>query len=488
MDDRYIITIYQKIPLNENIMIFKRVGVVVNVYINMEDEFNEVTYYDKDRRRVTVESMENPYTFVSDDAYCYGYPIALDDLKELYPCIEDDNELREQYLKDISEVVNIAYYDRDNDSVKILVTNEEIIKETETDELFRDFNITYDSLNETEDVTYSLKDFRKMVNLIKEEKYDILKEEILKLSNTIEKINEIEEDNIEEENSIEETIAITKEKNIEKSLDKLNNLIGLDNIKLEINKLLKYLIFRDKVNDKLNLEKPNLHMFFTGNPGTGKTTVARIVGEILYNMGYIEKNKVAEITPEKLIAGYVGQTAIKTNKFIKENKGGVIFIDEAYILAGKSQNYAGEALTEILKELEKNETVFIFAGYKDEMKDFMEMNPGLTSRIGYYLEYKDYTKEELYQIFEHKINNIGFKINDNLKSIIINHLSDAIDSKNFGNGRYIDKLVNKLILEHAINTEKINEEEELITLTENDWKEELKDSLVFKTKVKKIGF
>ena len=106
-------------------------------------------------------------------------------------------------------------------------------------------------------------------------------------------------------------------------------------------------------------------MFFTGNPGTGKTTVARIIGELLYKMGYLKNNNVIEITPKDLIAGYVGQTAIKTGELLKKNKGGLIFIDEAYILAGEANRFAGEALVEIIKELEKNETVFIFAGYKD---------------------------------------------------------------------------------------------------------------------------
>ena len=315
-----------------------------------------------------------------------------------------------------------------------------------------------------------------------------MKEELLRINDNIDTMEDliiVPKEEQEIECTEEET---TKIKNIDASLEKLNQLVGLDNIKLEVNKLLKYLIYINKVKDKVNLGNPNLHMFFTGNPGTGKTTVARIIGNILYNMGYIKKDKFTEITPEKIIAGYVGQTAIKTRDLLDENKGGVIFIDEAYILAGKAQQFAGEALTEILKELEKNETVFIFAGYVDEMREFMEMNPGLTSRIGYYLDYKDYTKEELYQIFEYKLNNIGLKANDNLKEIIINHLNEIINNKNFGNGRYIDKLVNKLLLEHAYNTETITDEASLLTLTENDWKEEVKDTLVFKTKSKKIGF
>ena len=487
MDDLYIVTLYQKIALNENIKVFRRLGVIANVYINLNDDFNEVTYYDNERKKVTVESMENPYCFVSDDIYCYGYPILIKELENMYPDIKDKEKLKEKYLTDISEVVNIAYYDKENDSIKILVTNEKTLKEHDEDELFREFNITYDSLNETEEVTYPLKDFKKMVKLVKKGEYQKLKEQILQLSEVIEEVN-TDIDEKQEKLLVEKALKKYRKENIDITLNKLNNLIGLDNIKLEINKLLKYLIFREKVNDTLNLETPNLHMFFTGNPGTGKTTVARIVGELLYEMGYINNNKVAEITPEKLIAGYVGQTAIKTAEFLKENRGGVIFIDEAYIFAGDAQKYAGEALTEILKELEKNETIFIFAGYKDEMTNFMQMNPGLTSRIGYYLEYKDYTKEQLYEIFKSKVTKIGFKVDDKLKEKIMNNLESAISNENFGNGRYIDKLINKIILEHAMNTEKYKRKKELITLTEKDWNESLEETLVFKKKTKKIGF
>ena len=488
MGEKFIVTLYQKIQLNENVIVFKRIGTIDNVLIDSNDDFQDITYYDKDRKRVTIECMNNPYTFVSDDAFCYGFPVTINTLKEIYPQKKDVTELKEAYLKDMSEVISFAYYDRENDSVKILATNEITLNEVGEDKLFTNFNVVYDSINNSEEITCPLKDFRKMVRLAQTGKYDILKEELLRINDNIDTMEDliiVPKEEQEIECTEEET---TKIKNIDASLEKLNQLVGLDNIKLEVNKLLKYLIYINKVKDKATLGNPNLHMFFTGNPGTGKTTVARIIGNILYNMGYIKKDKFTEITPEKIIAGYVGQTAIKTRNLLDENKGGVIFIDEAYILAGKAQQFAGEALTEILKELEKNETVFIFAGYVDEMREFMEMNPGLTSRIGYYLDYKDYTKEELYQIFEYKLNNIGLKANDNLKEIIINHLNEIINNKNFGNGRYIDKLVNKLLLEHAYNTETITDEASLLTLTENDWKEEVKDTLVFKTKSKKIGF
>lgn len=483
MDDRYIITMYQKIFLSDNILVFKRIGVVANVYINISDELNEVTYYDQLRRRVTLEYMDNPYTFVSDDGFCYGYPILLEELKNMYPDIQDKEELKRKYLSDISEVINIAYYDKEKDAVKIFVTNEEKLKEHDDDELFDDFSISYNSSDEEENIFYSLNYFKKMVQYAQEGKYEKLKEQLLKINRSVDEINRGVSDafdfDLEKDNSTGSVLE---------SLNKLNRLIGLDNVKLEINKMQKYLLFRDKVENQLKLVEPNLNMFFTGNPGTGKTTVAKIVGELLYHMGYIKRNYVAEITPKDLIAGYVGQTALKTSEFLQKNRGGVIFVDEAYAFAEDAQKYGNEALVEILKELEKRETVFIFAGYKDEMTNFMQMNPGLMSRIGYYLEYKDYTIDELYQIFESKIVDMGFKIDDSLKLKILTHLEQAITSNHFGNGRYIDKLIDKIILEHAINTSQKIKKEELITLTDEDLNDEVESQLVFKTKRKTIGF
>lgn len=243
--------------------------------------------------------------------------------------------------------------------------------------------------------------------------------------------------------------------------------------------MITYLEFIDKVKENVEMKNPNLHMLYTGNPGTGKTTVARIMSRILYLLGYTKSNKFVEATPKDFIGEYVGQTAPKTAEFIKNNKDGIIFIDEAYDFAGIAQEFGGEALVEIIKEMEKNETIFIFAGYKDEMNDFVKMNPGLASRLGYYLEFKDYSTEELMEIFKLKLKKTKFKVSENALMKIYNILEKIDKSKNFGNGRFIDKLFDKIIIKHAINVKKSNDINELIKITENDIDENLVNELIY---------
>ncbi len=262
---------------------------------------------------------------------------------------------------------------------------------------------------------------------------------------------------------------LSNEELCNKVLDNLLSLTGLDSVKKEVIKLAHYLRFLKKVSAKTNLDKLNLHMVFKGNPGTGKTTVARIMANILYYLGYLETDEIVEVTPTDFIAGYLGQTGIKTKKLLEKCHGGLIFIDEAYSFnKGKDEgdnSFAGEAIAEIIKEMESKETVFIFAGYGDEMEEFINLNPGIRSRIGYHIDFEDYSEEELLQIFFSKLEKTGFSLYEDAVDEVKKIIKTKSHEKNFGNGRMIDNLYNKLLLEHAtINCDE-TDESKLLTIS-----------------------
>ena len=265
-------------------------------------------------------------------------------------------------------------------------------------------------------------------------------------------------------------------------MDELNSLVGLEEVKIEEQKLIDYLIFIKKTSSSIKLDDLNLNMIFRGNPGTGKTTVARIIADILCKLGFVKSNKIIETTPRDFIAGYVGQTAIKARKTINSAAGGVIFIDEAYTFSdstGESgHTFVYEAITEIIKEMETHKTVFIFSGYSNKMDNFIELNPGIKSRIGYDIEFKDYTKNELLIMFKNKVSKSGMKLSNNAYNALSEKIEENMTKKNFGNGRMIDNLFNEIIREHATNNIFETDTEKLI---------EIKESTIKKIKVKKEG-
>lgn len=202
--------------------------------------------------------------------------------------------------------------------------------------------------------------------------------------------------------------------------ESLKKIIGLNTVKENIKKFEKYALYTVKArNLGLEMNKSNLHMIFTGNPGTGKTTVARIMAKMLYDLGLISENKLVEVERKDLVASYIGQTAPKTAEVIAKAMGGVLFIDEAYTLAqgNKAENdYGAEAVATLTKAMEdhKDDLVVIFAGYKDEMKTFLDINPGISSRIGYTFHFEDYTSDELNQMFFMKMTNMGYSVDKNV--------------------------------------------------------------------------
>lgn len=237
--------------------------------------------------------------------------------------------------------------------------------------------------------------------------------------------------------------------------DSLKDIIGLEPLKEKIKEFEQYIIFTKNA-QKANLSIPsrNMHMIFTGNPGSGKTTIARIMAKMLYDIGVLSENKLTEVDRKDLVGQYVGQTAPKTNEVITKALGGVLFIDEAYALTQmKGNDFGAEAIATLVKAMEdkKDEIVVIFAGYKDEMQDFVEQNPGMASRIGYVFDFPDYTEDELYQMYEYKMTKAGFKVGKNAKKKAIELMKYFSDVENIGNGRFVDKVIQETLINHAKN-------------------------------------
>jgi SpoVK/Ycf46/Vps4 family AAA+-type ATPase len=238
---------------------------------------------------------------------------------------------------------------------------------------------------------------------------------------------------------------------LHESLAELNSLTGLETIKVEVNEMVKLVRFYQETGKDI-LNKFSLHTVFTGNPGTGKTTVARILARIYKGLGILEKGHLIEVDREGLVAGYVGQTAIKTGEKINEAMGGILFIDEAYSLArehGAQHDFGGEAIASLLKRMEDNRGKFgvIVAGYTENMHEFINSNPGLRSRFDKYFLFDDYDANEMFVIAQALFNKEGVKpdgaATDHLKQYF-SFLHENRD-KHFGNARTVRQVVGECI-------------------------------------------
>ena len=268
---------------------------------------------------------------------------------------------------------------------------------------------------------------------------------------------------------------------VEKILDEM---IGMQDIKDKLREFEAYTKFKKRrAAGGKAMPGANTHMAFLGNPGTGKTTVARIVAQIMFNIGLLRKNTVVEVQRKDLIGQYVGQTAIKTQGVIDKAMGGVLFIDEAYSITAteSKQDYGGECVATLIKAMEdhKDDLVVIFAGYVDEMSQFMESNPGLKSRIGYTFDFKDYEPEELARMFVVKMEKNGFELEDGVEEKVKEIARYFKESDDFGNGRFIDSLVQDTLVRHSqsldeskmdiISADDVPEIEDILKTTLKGW-------------------
>ncbi len=237
----------------------------------------------------------------------------------------------------------------------------------------------------------------------------------------------------------------------EKAIVQLERLIGLNHVKSEIATLANYIqVQKLRAEKGLKVSPVSYHCVFTGNPGTGKTTVARIVAGIYRDLGVLKKGHLVETDRSGLIAEYVGHTAIKTNKLIDSALDGVLFIDEAYSLVdGGSCDYGKEAIATLLKRMEDNRDrlVVIIAGYTEDMKRFIHSNPGLESRFNRYIEFPDYSVEELTQIFESQAQRYEYLLDEGARTALQEVLCTAVANKDthFGNGRFVRNLFEKVV-------------------------------------------
>jgi probable Rubsico expression protein CbbX len=249
--------------------------------------------------------------------------------------------------------------------------------------------------------------------------------------------------------------AAFRESQIGEVLDGLEReLIGLAPVKARIRDIAALLLV-DKLRTSLGLSAgaPSLHMSFTGNPGTGKTTVAMRMAQILHRLGYVRKGHLVSVTRDDLVGQYIGHTAPKTKEVLKRAMGGVLFIDEAYYLyrPENERDYGQEAIEILLQVMEnqRDDLVVIFAGYKDRMDTFFRSNPGMSSRVAHHIDFPDYTPEELHSIAGLMLQQMQYRLDSEADQVLLQYIERRIQQPHFANARSVRNALDRARLRQA---------------------------------------
>jgi probable Rubsico expression protein CbbX len=257
------------------------------------------------------------------------------------------------------------------------------------------------------------------------------------------------------EQSLADVDSVLRESNVSEVLEQLEReLVALAPVKARIREIAALLVI-DRLREQVGLqtERPSLHMSFTGNPGTGKTTVALRMAEILHRLGYLEKGHLVAVTRDDLVGQYVGHTAPKTREVLKRARGGVLFIDEAYYLyrPENERDYGQEAIEILLQvmESERDKLVVIFAGYADRMEEFFRSNPGMGSRVAHHIEFPDYSVEELMTIAGMMLARQGYELSPEADGALREYVQLRMSQPRFANARSIRNALDRARLRQA---------------------------------------
>ena len=446
-----------------------------NITIESNDEelintiINIIKYYSKEYNYCKNSDITNISLFKikSEDDITNAYSSGLVTINNLDAINMQDTNFKKKFFYLFKEELN-------KESITIISDTKEKIKDflLNDEKLLNEYFI-FNIISTKPSINDVYNDLLEKINS-KDEKFNV---ELLDyITNTYEKSNIDYSTYI---NNLYKYYTFNKElpkieetKSVDEVFKELNELVGLEKVKKTLYDLVDLITLKNKTKDDLKINNVNLHMVFLGNPGTGKTTVARMIGSILYNLKYIKQNKLIEVSSKDLVAEYVGQTAVKTMNVIEKAMGGILFIDEAYALADKNgeNSYNGECIATLIKAMEdyRDNLVVIFAGYTKEMQDFLDSNSGIVSRIGYTLEFDDYTNEELIEIFKGMVKKSGFSLDEDAIEVVNDLINKNRDTKNFGNARFVRNMFEKTVINHAKNTKNNKRKDILKTITKKD--------------------